>query len=161
MKRRDIIALAVFLLLVVLTSAFGALVTSPGAWYAGLDKPPWTPPNWLFGPVWTVLYIMIAVAAFLVWRRAGGVGPARWAFVAWGVQLALNAAWSWIFFSLRRPDWAFIEIAVLFVAIVVTMVLFARWSRPAMGLLVPYLFWVSFAAALTLRIWQLNGPTPG
>jgi translocator protein len=127
----------------------------PGAWYAALNKPPWTPPSWLFGPVWTVLYATMGVAAWLVWERAGFRG-ARVALALFGAQLVLNAAWSWLFFGLQRPGLAAAGILVLLAAIVATCVAFWR-VRPAAGLLLlPYSGWVGFAAALNLAIWWLN-----
>ena len=124
-------------------------------WYPTLTKPAWNPPAWLFGPVWTVLYIAMAVAAWLVWRRAGWAG-ARLALTLFMVQLALNAAWSIIFFGLRNPGAAFAEIVVLWAAIVGTLVMFWQVSVPAGMLFIPYLTWVSFAAVLNFVIWRLN-----
>ncbi|HEU4763175.1 MAG TPA: TspO/MBR family protein [Gemmatimonadales bacterium] len=135
--------------------AIGAAASKPGAWYAALSKPPWTPPSWLFAPVWTLLYIAMGVAAWLVWRERGAapVGVAIGLFLA---QLALNALWSWLFFAWHRLDLAAVEIVVLWVAIAATIVAFWR-VRPAAGaLLLPYLAWVSFATALTVAIWRRN-----
>lgn len=140
-----------------LTFGVAALGTRfmPDAWYAALAKPAWNPPNWIFAPVWTLLYTLMAVAAWLVWR--GGEGPVRRrALALYGAQLILNAAWTPLFFGLHRPDLAAIEILVLWVAIVATIVAFARISRVAAWLLAPYLLWVSFATALTFTIWRLN-----
>lgn len=122
-------------------------------WYAGLDKPGWTPPNWLFGPVWTALYLLMAVAAWRVWMVGGGGG----ALAVWAVQLALNFAWSLLFFHLRRVDLALADIFALWLAIVCTIVLFWRIDRPAAWMLVPYLVWVSYATALNASIWSRNG----
>jgi translocator protein len=127
----------------------------PGAWYAALNKPPWTPPSWLFGPVWTVLYATMGVAAWLVWERAGFRG-ARVALTLFGAQLVLNAAWSWLFFGLQRPGLAAAEIVVLLAAIVATCVAFWRVRTAAGLLLLPYIGWVGFATALNLAIWWLN-----
>jgi translocator protein len=151
------LVLAGFLAASFLVAAVGGLFTSMGMpdWYMALEKPAFNPPSWVFGPVWTALYAMMAVAAWLVWREAGFRG-ARPAFVAYGVQLALNLAWSGIFFGLREPGWALVEIVALWAAILATMVLFFRHSRPAGLLLVPYLAWVSFAAVLNGAIWRLN-----
>ena len=146
-------SLAVFLVLAFSAAAFGSAFP-PGSWYAMLDKPSWTPPNWLFGPVWTVLYIMIAVAGWRIWTR---LGQARTpALVAWGVQMVLNALWSWLFFGLHRLDVAFVEIALLWLAITTTIALTWRHDRWTAGLLVPYLAWVSFASALNLALWRMN-----
>lgn len=136
------------------SSAIGAL-SLPGEWYAGLNKPPWNPPGWLFGPVWTVLYVMMAVAAWLVWRRGGFAANQR-SLTLFLVQLGLNAAWTPLFFGMRLPGWAFAEILLLWVAIVATLREFFRADRAAGWLLVPYLSWVSFAAVLNFTIWRLN-----
>jgi len=117
--------------------------------YAGFDLPSWAPPSWLFGPVWTVLYVMIAVSGWLVWRRSGLTSPAH---VVYGVQLLLNMLWTPLFFAAGLPWLAFAEIVLLWLSVVATIVLFARHSRPAAWLLVPYLAWVTFAAALNLAI---------
>lgn len=128
----------------------------PGGWYEGLDKPPWTPPKQAFGPAWTVLYAAQAVAAWLVWRSGARHPASDPALRLYGAQLLLNAAWSLLFFGLRRPAWAVVEIAVLWVAIAATTAAFARRSRTAAALLVPYLAWVTFATALTVSIWRRN-----
>lgn len=133
---------------------FGAQF-SPGEWYAGLDKPSWNPPNWIFGPVWTGLYAMMAISAWLVWRL-GGFRLQAWPLVVFLIQLALNAVWSWLFFGLRNPALAFVEIVALWVAIGVTLLLFRRRSPMAAWLLVPYLAWVTFAAVLNFTLWRLN-----
>ena len=127
----------------------------PGAWYASLAKPTWNPPNYLFGPVWTVLYVLMAVAAWLVWRKAGfsSAGPALSLFV---VQLALNALWSYLFFGQHRLDLAFIDIVALWAAIIVVAALFWRVDHVAGELMVPYILWVSFASYLNYVLWRLN-----
>lgn len=127
----------------------------PGTWYADLEKPNWTPPSWIFGPVWTLLYILMAVAAWLVWKD-GGFRNATTALSLFIVQLVLNAMWSWIFFGLQRPAPAFIEILFLWAVLVATTVVFWRRRSGAGVLLLPYLAWVTFAAALNFAIWQLN-----
>jgi benzodiazapine receptor len=126
----------------------------PGAWYAGIRKPSWTPPNRLFAPVWTLLYAMMAVAAWLVWRQTGPSGAVG-LFV---LQLALNGVWSWLFFGLHRPGLAFADIVALWLAILATLVTF--WNVRALAglLLAPYLAWVTFATALNAALWRLNGP---
>ncbi len=149
---RDILRLLIFLAITFAVASFGALFM-PGAWYAALEKPAWTPPSWLFGPVWTVLYVMIAVAGWLVWQRESRVGTP---LVLWGAQLALNGVWSWLFFGLERPGLAALDIIVLLVLIATTALVFMRISRVAALLLVPYLAWVGFASALNIAIWQLN-----
>lgn len=127
----------------------------PDGWYAALAKPAWNPPGWLFGPVWTALYVLMGVAAWLVWRRGGWRAqrrPLGW-FVA---QLALNALWTPLFFGFHRIDLALLEIVVLWGAIVAMIAAFARTSALAAWLLAPYLAWVSFATFLTFTLWRLN-----
>jgi translocator protein len=125
----------------------------PGAWYATLEQPAWAPPNWVFGPVWTALYLSMGLAAWLVWRQRGLDRAAHGIYL---VQLTLNAMWSWIFFGLQSPGLAFAEILLLWMAIVATVTLFWRVRPLAGGLLLPYLGWVSFAAVLNGTIWRLN-----
>ena len=127
----------------------------PGEWYASLKKPAWNPPGWIFGPVWTALYTMMALAAWLVWRQ-GGWARQRKPLVLFLAQLALNALWTPLFFGLHRPGVAFAEIVLLWLAIAATIAVFRPVSRTAMRLLVPYLAWVSFAAALNFTLWRLN-----
>ncbi|MCC6144122.1 MAG: tryptophan-rich sensory protein [Candidatus Hydrogenedentes bacterium] len=148
------IGLVVWIAIVAAAAAFGGQFM-PGEWYAGLNKPSWNPPNWIFGPVWTTLYLMMAIAAWLVWlrRKVQPVYPALAVFV---VQLLLNGAWSWIFFGLHRIDVAFGEILVLDLLILVTVLLFWRIRWLAGALLVPYLLWTSFASFLNFTIWRLN-----
>lgn len=127
----------------------------PGEWYASLVKPSWNPPGAVFGPVWTVLYILMGVAAWLVWKREGFSG-AKIALALFIGQLVLNALWSYLFFGLRQPMWAFFEIILLWIVIVLTMVSFWR-VRPAAGVLfIPYVCWVGFALVLNLQLWRLN-----
>lgn len=138
---------------VTVAAAIGGLgVRGTAQEYARLDQPDWAPPSWVFGPVWTFLYALIAVAGWLVWRRVG-FGPALY---AWTAQLVLNAIWTPLFFGAGRYGLAFAEIVLMWLAIGVTVVLFARVSRLAAALLLPYWAWVTFAAALNLSIWQLN-----
>ena len=127
----------------------------PGAWYASLAKPTWNPPNYLFGPVWTVLYVLMAVAAWLVWRKVGFSGASA-ALILFVVQLALNALWSYLFFGQHRLDLAFIDIVVLWAAIIVVAALFWRVDHVAGELMVPYILWVSFASYLNYVLWRLN-----
>ncbi len=150
------LALGLFYLLCFLAAGLGSLFTmvSLGGWYAGLAKPSWNPPSWIFGPVWTVLYAMMAVAGWLVWRRGGS--QSRIALWWFAVQLALNVGWSAVFFGLQLPGLAFFEILLLWIAIAATLLTSWRVSRTAGILLVPYLLWVSFAAVLNFAIWRLN-----
>lgn len=145
-----------WLVLSLATGAVGALATrNAREFYGGLAKPEWAPPGWVFGPVWTTLYVLMGIAAWLVWRR-GGWSAASGALTLFVVQLVCNALWSWIFFAWRRGALAFADIVVLLVLIVATMVAFARVNRVAAILLVPYLGWVLFASALTLSVWRAN-----
>src|SRR5271166_3636896 len=136
-------------------AGIGSLLTTPALrpWYAGLNKPSWTPPNWLFGPVWTILYVAMAVAAWLVWQRMGLMERPMKLFL---LQLSLNVAWSGVFFGLRSPGAAFAEIVALWFAILATAVEFWKTTPAAGWLLLPYLIWVSYAAALNFSIWRLN-----
>jgi len=150
------IGLLVWLLLSFAAAAVGALASaSAGEFYRDLVRPSWAPPGWLFGPVWSVLYALMGVAAWLVWR-ARGFGGARNALLVFVVQLAANALWTWLFFVWRQGGLAFAEILVLLALILATIVLFWRVNRIAAVLLFPYLSWVAFASALTLSIWRLN-----
>ncbi|MBN2250633.1 MAG: tryptophan-rich sensory protein [Candidatus Altiarchaeota archaeon] len=125
-------------------------------WYASINKPELSPPNWVFAPVWSTLYVLMGVSAYLVWKKGLGSRGVKTALLAFVIQLALNAAWSFIFFGMRNPFLAFVEIIALWVSIAATILLFYRISRPASYLLVPYIVWVSFAAYLNYAIWQLN-----
>ncbi len=146
------VALGVFIGLVAIAAAFGA-VFEPGPWYEDLRKPPLNPPNWIFGPVWSILYLAMAIAGWLVWRvRPDSRGP----LMLWGGQLVLNAIWSLLFFGLQRPGWALVEILVLLVVLIVTTVSFHRAQTAAAYLLVPYVAWVAFATYLNAGIWVLN-----
>ena len=155
----ELAVLAGLIVLVAIVGYAAHLVTLPqiDGWYAtSVVKPSFTPPDWVFGPVWGVLYLSMAVAAWLVWRETGWPGAQTpWAF--WVVQLALNLGWSFLFFGLHRPGWALAEIALLFVAIAATAREFRRTSPLAAWLLAPYLVWVFYAGLLNFAIWRLNG----
>jgi len=155
--QRPWIGLIVFLVLCFAAAGIGGAVTRPkiDGWYAGLARPAWSPPDGVFGPVWTALYFSMAVAAWLVWRREGWSG-ARAPLGLFGVQLTLNVLWSFLFFGLERPGLASVEILVLWAAIAATMAAFWFRSKLAGLLLAPYLGWVSFAACLNFAIWRLN-----
>ena len=135
-------------------AGIGGLATAPNipTWYAGLVKPAWTPPGWIFGPVWSFLYLSMAVAAWLVWRRGNALVP----LTLFAIQLAFNAAWSWLFFGLHSPGAAFIDVVFLWAAIAATMLVFWFRSTIAGLLFMPYLAWVSFATVLNFTIWRLN-----
>lgn len=154
---RDWLVLAGFIALCLGAGAVGSWFTMPAldVWYAALRKPSWNPPNWVFAPVWTALYLTMAVAAWMVWRRAG-VGAARTALILFAVQLILNVAWSALFFALRSPALGVAGIVALWAALVATIVSFGRISAGAVWLMIPYLVWVTFAGALNVAVWRLN-----
>lgn len=154
MTRREWVGLGAWLIVSYAAAVVGSQFT-PGEWYDRLAKPEWTPPSWLFGPVWTILYAMMGVAAWLVWREAGLAG-AKVALGLFIAQLILNGAWSWLFFGLHRPDLALAEILVLWLLILATTGAFWRVRALAGILLLPYLAWVTFAAGLNFEIWRLN-----
>ncbi len=151
-KSRNGLALLGFILITFAAPAVSAFIDMPGAWYAALNKPDWNPPSWLFGPVWTLLYTLMAVAAWLVWKRVGFGKPLTLYFV----QLVLNAAWTPIFFGAHQLGVALIVIVGLWVAILLTLVSFRRVNTAAGWLFVPYLAWVSFASCLNFALWRLN-----
>ena len=140
-----------FFILTAAAASVGALF-GPGAWYQALAKPSFNPPNWLFAPVWTVLYIMIAIAGARAWRS----GADATTMLLWGLQLALNATWTWLFFGLKRPDLALIDIAALVLVIAAFALRSRRYDGVCALLFVPYLAWVTFASALNFAIWRLN-----
>jgi translocator protein len=150
-KFRSGLALAGFIV-ITFCAPLLSIGSMPGEWYAALIKPEWNPPAWLFGPAWTLLYTLMAVAAWLVWKRVGFSRPLALYFV----QLALNAAWTPIFFGAHQLGWALAEIVVLWTAILLTLLSFRRVSPAAGWLFVPYLAWVSFATFLNFTLWRLN-----
>jgi tryptophan-rich sensory protein len=137
----------------------GALATAAGVrdWYPTLAKPAWNPPAWLFGPVWTVLYVTMGLAAARVQRSAGSFRGARGALLCFLLQLTLNGLWSWLFFARRDPLAGLVDIVLLFALVLATIVAFRRWDRAAAWMLVPYAAWVGFATALNATLWRLNG----
>jgi benzodiazapine receptor len=150
------IGLVFWLLLTFVAATAGAFASaSAGSFYSALIRPDWAPPPWLFAPVWTSLYLLMGIAAWLVWR-AHGVRGARWALTLYVVQLIANALWTWLFFVWENGALSFIEIVLLWGLIVATMLAFWRRQRVAALLLLPYLAWVSFASVLSYTIWQLN-----
>ena len=152
--RKDIAAFAGWLVLCFAASAGGLFVSTDG-WYAALQKPSWNPPAWVFAPAWTLLYVLMAVAAWLVWREGGwkAHGPALGLFL---LQWLLNGLWTPLFFGLHQSGLAFVEIVVLWLVLAATLTSFWRVTSLAGFLLAPYLAWVSFAAALNFAIWRLN-----
>ena len=154
-RRRSAYGLVVALLCCFGTSAIGGLLTatSVSSWYLQLDRPSWNPPGWLFGPVWTTLYALMAVSVWLVWRASD---KSKRAITVFAIQLGLNLLWSALFFGLRSPGLALLEILLLLAMITLTIVEFSRLNRLAAALLVPYLLWTSFAAVLNGAIYMLN-----
>jgi translocator protein len=150
-KPRNALALAGFIV-ITFCAPLLSIGSMPGAWYAALNKPGWNPPASLFGPAWTLLYTLMAVAAWLVWKRVGFSRP----LVLYLVQLALNAAWTPIFFGANQLGWALTEIVVLWIAILLTLLSFRRINPTAGWLFMPYLAWVSFATVLNFTLWRLN-----
>lgn len=151
-----ILGLFGWLVLAFATAAIGATASvTAGSFYAELARPSWAPPAWLFGPVWTLLYAMMGVAAWLVWLRSGLSGG-RKAFVLFIVQLIANALWSWLFFAWRLGGVAFAEILILWCLIAATIVAFWHIRKAAAALLFPYLAWVTFASVLNFAIWRMN-----
>jgi translocator protein len=157
---RDWVALLIFCGICFAVAAIGSVFTASSVktWYPALLKPAGTPPPWIFGPVWSILYLLMAVAAWLVWRQR--IHQDVWLALMWFMaQLILNGLWSFIFFGLRRPGAALVEIIVLLIAIAMTATRFAEFSRPAFWLMAPYGAWVLYAFYLNFGIWRLNkGP---
>lgn len=159
MGGKDVIRLMAACGLSLFAGFVGSLVMVDGGfrpWYSSIEKPAFTPPDWLFGPVWTTLYILMGVAAYLVWRRGSESQGVRVALGWFLVQLVLNASWTPIFFGWRRIGLALVVMVLLWAAIVATIRYFCRVSKLAGMLLVPYLLWVSFAIVLNAAIWRLN-----
>ena len=157
MTMRPTLVFLGFLLITFAAAGIGGLFTGPGVrdWYPSLNKPTWTPPAWLFGPVWTALYLGMAVAAFLAWRRAGFDG-ARWALVLFAIQLILNAAWSWMFFWMHSPLLGLVNIVPQLLIVVATIRAFWKVDKIAAWCLAPLGAWVAFATVLNFSIWWLN-----
>lgn len=152
-----ILALAIPLLV----GGLGGIATTSGisTWYRSVRRPPWTPPNWVFAPAWTALYLLMGVASWLVWRAGWSDPPVPTALSLYGAQLILNFLWSLIFFGLRRPGWAMLDIALLWVLILLTLMQFQQVSTLAGVLMAPYLAWVTYAVSLNAGIWWLNRST--
>lgn len=142
----------------VVLAVLGAWFTKLDGWYRNLRKPTWQPPDWLFGPAWTVIYALTATSATLAWDAADAGGERRLVLILFAINVVLNAAWSWFFFARKRPDWALIEVAGLWLSIVALVVGIWPLSQTAALLLLPYLAWVSFASFLNATIVRLNAP---
>jgi len=157
-KKINMLKLVTSLVVSQCAGLIGSAFTTPAIpnWYAALQKPPFTPPNWLFAPAWITLYLLMGIAAFLVWRVGLDDRRVRVALMIFLIQLVLNALWSVAFFGLQSPLYGFIVIILLWLTILLTILSFARISSAAAWLLVPYILWVSFASALNISIWVLN-----
>jgi tryptophan-rich sensory protein len=155
-KTRQALALLASLACCYAVAGLGAVASASARdFYADLAKPAWSPPGWIFGPVWTVLYTLMAIAAWLIWRKRGfscEPGP----LTLFALQLAANGLWSWLFFAWRLGAGSTVEIALLWLLIIATTISFARIDRLASALMIPYLAWVTFAAGLCYKIWSLN-----
>jgi len=151
---KGIVAIAIPLLVGGASGFF--TITGVDSWYQTINKPSWNPPNWVFGPVWTTLYIMMGIALFLVWKEDTSEELKKIAIALFSVQLILNFFWSFIFFNQQQPGWALVEIIAMWFFILLTIFAFAQVNKTAAWLLVPYISWVSFATILNYTIWQLN-----
>jgi len=157
-KLHNIVKLIISIVVCQCAGIIGSVFTTPAipTWYATLQKPVFTPPSWLFAPAWITLYLLMGIAAFLIWRIGLSERRVKVALSIFLIQLALNALWSVVFFGLQSPLYGFIVIIVLWFMILLTMLRFARISSVAAWLLVPYILWVSFASVLNISIWVLN-----
>ncbi len=153
-RKRSIGALVILLLISFIPALIGSRFR-PDAWYEGLIKPFLKPPDWIFGPVWTVLYSIMGISAWLVWLQRRNV-RVQLALVLFGIQLLFNGLWTFLFFGLRNPGLAFVDILILWFAIACTLIVFLQKNRTAGLLLIPYLSWVSFAVYLNFELWRLN-----
>jgi len=149
-----LVAAAVAIFIAVL----GGTLTDTGPWYQNLKKPPWQPPGWLFAPAWTLIFALATISAVYAWRSAHDRAQREWVIGLFALNGFLNVLWSTLFFALRRPDWALIEVALLWLSILLPMIVFWKNSKAAALYLTPYLIWVAFAARLNLEVVRLNAP---
>ena len=158
MTVKDIVKLVLSIIFCQAAGGIGSLFTAPAipTWYASLKKPAFNPPNWLFSPVWITLFLLMGISLYLVWHKGFQTPGVKFALVVFFIQLALNTLWSILFFGAKTPFFAFLEIILLWCAILLTILLFYKISRPAALLLTPYIAWVSFAAVLNYFLWRLN-----
>ena len=152
------VKLVISIAVCLLAGIIGSVFTTPSipTWYAALNKPSFNPPNWIFGPVWTTLFILMGIAVNLIWREGVERKEVRIALSLFGIQLALNVLWSFLFFGFHSPLYAFMEIIILWSTILLTIIYFWWISKTAGLLLLPYILWVSFAAFLNFFIWRIN-----
>jgi benzodiazapine receptor len=163
--KKDFLRLGISIAVPLMAGVIGSIFTSQSVttWFQTIEKPSFSPPNWLFGPVWTTLYVLMGVSLFLIWRAISSTTFPNdrrireiAAFIAFGAQLILNVLWSFLFFGLRSPQLAFVEIIILLISIVVTIAIFSKISKLSAILMLPYAGWVTFASFLNLQIWLLN-----
>jgi benzodiazapine receptor len=145
----------------IVVASLGATMTDLGPWYQSLTKPSWQPPDWAFGPAWTVIFALAAISGVIAWRFAETDAQREWIIGLFAINGVLNILWSALFFRFHRPDWALYEVVPLWLSILVPIIAFSRYAKTASLLLVPYLAWVSFAALLNYEIVRLNGPLGG
>jgi tryptophan-rich sensory protein len=155
MKTRPVLVAAFAAILVAI---LGGTITELGPWYQSLERPAWQPPDWLFGPVWTTIFALAALSAATAWQNAPTRAARDWIVILFSLNGFLNLLWSFLFFRMHRPDWALVEVGLLFLSILLLMFSLSRISRLSSLLLAPYLLWVGFAAALNWKVVQLNGP---
>ncbi len=157
-KINNVLRLVTSVIICLFAGFIGSIFTSPSipTWYAALTKPSFNTPDWIFAPVWTILFILMGISLYLVWNKGLQDKKVKISLFIFGVQLVLNVLWSFLFFGLHSPFYAFLEIIILWIAIVLTIVNFFKVSRTAGLLLLPYILWVSFAAILNFSIWRLN-----
>ena len=157
MKKSDLLSLAICIAIPLIIGSISGIATSGNitTWYAGLNKPSFNPPNWIFGPVWTVLYLLMGISLFQIWRSPAG-DARNYALTIFCIQIILNFAWSFIFFHFKQTGWAFVEIILIWLSVLAMIFIFYRISKPAALLQIPYFLWVSFAAVLNGSIWHLN-----
>lgn len=157
-SKNNYLSLIFFLLVVFLIELGGQWLTAASVndWYLTLKKPSWNPPSWVFGPVWTLLYISIAISGWLIYTKVEQSSKKTMALIVYTAQLFFNFIWSYFFFYLKSPAWALIDIFILAILILLNIILFSRLYRPAGLLLIPYLIWVLYAASLNFGIWSLN-----
>ncbi len=158
MKKENVLKLVISIAIPLLVGAIGSYFTTPAipGWYAELQKPEINPPNWVFAPAWTTLYVLMGISLFLVWRKKDEIKDFFAVMVVFGAQLFLNSTWSIFFFGMESPEKAIVNILMLWIAILFTIILFWKISKPAAYLLVPYLLWVTFASYLNYQIILLN-----
>lgn len=157
MFKKFIFPLLISILIALSAGFIGSFFTTPSiaSWYAFINKPSFSPPNWLFAPVWTLLYILMAIAAFLIWQKRDNL-QTKPALMFYGIQLVLNTLWSIIFFGMKNPGLAFLEIIFLWLFILITLIKFYKINKTAGLLFIPYILWVSFALILNFAVWMIN-----